>query len=119
MRLPRVRLTVRWLMVAVAIVALVAWLAPVRRQQESYAARAAIYRRYAQSFRAKYEGRSNVVFSHPFLRDGWCNDSGPDIAATPELQREWAEYCERLASKYERAARYPWLPVPSDPPPPE
>jgi hypothetical protein len=26
---------------------------------------------------------------------------------------------DRIAEKYERAARYPWLPVPPDPPPPE
>jgi hypothetical protein len=29
------------------------------------------------------------------------------------------QYYERLAAKYRRVARYPWLPVPPDPPEPE
>jgi hypothetical protein len=29
------------------------------------------------------------------------------------------EHCDQLRRKYERAARYPWLPVAPDPPPPE
>jgi len=41
---------------------------------------------------------------------------------TPERiaqMRRMAAYCSRQHEKYERAARYPWLSVPRDPPPPE
>jgi hypothetical protein len=31
----------------------------------------------------------------------------------------WFEWRRAMAEKYERAARYPWLPVPLDPPAPE
>jgi hypothetical protein len=33
--------------------------------------------------------------------------------------RAAADYHARLARKYDRAARYPWLPVAPDPPPPQ
>jgi hypothetical protein len=36
-----------------------------------------------------------------------------------DLHDRRAEYFGRLARKYERAARYPWLPVPPDPPEPK
>jgi len=32
--------------------------------------------------------------------------------------RRLVDFHDRLAGKYEHAARYPWLPVPPDPPPP-
>jgi hypothetical protein len=31
----------------------------------------------------------------------------------------WAQWRSRMADKYYRAARYPWLPVGPDPPPPQ
>jgi hypothetical protein len=45
------------------------------------------------------------------------------VAETGRSEREGAEaraaYHARLRQKYEEAARYPWLPVDSDPPEPE
>jgi hypothetical protein len=35
------------------------------------------------------------------------------------LVPEFAEYHARLRRKYEHAARYPWLQVEADPPPPK
>jgi len=39
-------------------------------------------------------------------------------ALWPAAERRRAEYFARMRVKYERAARYPWLPVPPGPPPP-
>ncbi len=41
----------------------------------------------------------------------------PERAAPRYKQR--AEFYSRLREKYDRAARYPWLPVAPDPPEPE
>ncbi len=102
MRVPRVRFTVRRMMVAVAIVGLASGL---WRRRESFLEES---RRYAVA-----------ATLHP------C--SLPPEEGTDEYRR-WQEEEEmirrrddhllRLAAKYERAARYPWLPVAPDPPEP-
>ena len=38
---------------------------------------------------------------------------------SPEVARERIAYWELILSKYERLARYPWLPIEPDPPEPE
>ena len=42
----------------------------------------------------------------------------PPSPAELDATRRAAEYHEAMALKYERAARYPWLPVEPDPPEP-
>lgn len=62
-----------------------------------------------------------------FLRRGGSPTDDPDemepslaeIAAFRDKFAARAEYWTRLKQKYERAARYPWLPVKPDPPAPE
>jgi len=92
MRLPR--FTLRWLMVAVAVVGislgLVLWM-----------------QRRAAEFRKKalfYEGMTFTMI--------WRNDAPPP----PELAHDlWAG---EMATKYRYAAAYPWWPVEPDPPEP-
>jgi len=47
---------------------------------------------------------------------GWFQMGRP---LSPEAARVHVAYWEPIRSKYERAARYPWLPVAPDPPRPE
>ena len=56
-------------------------------------------------------------------REGEVFRSGRNVAFLfpsdhPELERRRADHYARLRQKYDRAARYPWLPVESDPPEP-
>ena len=45
--------------------------------------------------------------------------SETELTACDERRLAWEEYHAGLAAKYERAARYPWLPVEPDPPEPK
>lgn len=91
MRLPRVRFTVRRLMVAVAVVGLLFGMADRSRR---FSAIADLY--------GGYRVQASVT--------------------TPEEIRqlkEWNAYRKAFYLKYRRAARYPWLPIESDPPEPK
>jgi hypothetical protein len=46
---------------------------------------------------------------------GWTAHYGPE----PAFARRMADYLNRLAKKYHRAAAQPWWPVEPDPPPPK
>ena len=106
---PRLRITVRWMMVAVAVAAIFC-AEPLRRCRLTYQRRASINANYARQFREAYEKRSLNVFAF---------HHGPVFAASPALRLKWAEYHENLSRKYERAASHPWETLPADTPPPE
>ena len=104
MSLPRVQFTIGWLMVAVAIIALLLGFVAIPRRRvrlqelaDHHAERARITRNSHGSII-----RPNGVYVHVPL--------GP-----PTL----ADYHEAMAAKYELAARSPWLPVDPDPPVPK
>jgi hypothetical protein len=88
MRLPRIRLTVRRLMLAVAVVALVIWLGRIYQLRQMYL--------------------EKVLDNKVALRQ---LDSG--ISCYTEDHTNWHE---AMKQKYEHAARHPWLPVEPDPP---
>src|SRR3954469_25325987 len=107
MRIPRFR--VRTLMIAVAVVAVA--LGAGRRRQ-----RAPTFLQRAAEF-AERETTSWLMVEASCRRNPL-----PGLIVVhedPMRHRWWALYLGRLRRKYERAARYPWLPVPPDPPPPE
>jgi hypothetical protein len=110
MPLPRVWVTVRRMMVAVAVAALILYGEGLWRRHDKYERRAAINATYARQFREAFEKRSLYVFAF---------QHGPVFAATPVLRLKWAEYHENFAGKYKRAASRPWERVPPDPLPPE
>lgn len=67
-------------------------------------------------------GTADAVGSAEKLEDG--HRGSPDVEAAREdtiiaRDRARAAWHERLRLTYERAARYPWLPGPPDPPEPE
>jgi hypothetical protein len=108
MRLPRIRL--RTLMIAVAAIGLSigGTIEAVRlvRLSRSYSDRAASHAAYDRGWRA--------------MADEYGADYRlPTHDARTISLREVTDFHVKLRLKYERAARYPWLPVEPDPPEPE
>jgi hypothetical protein len=89
MKLPRFRLTVRRMMIAVAVVAIAiptySWLLEVARKAESYRNMARYYR---------------TVITSP--------------GATPEYLERFASWRSAMIRKYDRAVLSPWLPIEPD-----
>ncbi len=84
----RPRLTLRWLMLLIAVVAIGVWVWRMMKLQEGY----------------WHEAQRHAI-----------------LAASSEAKKEdrLTDYHTHLKLKYERAARYPWLPLEPDPPEPE
>jgi hypothetical protein len=95
MRLPRVRFKLRWLMVAVAVLAAAAGAVEVSRRSTRFRQRS-----YTHMMRALTE---------------WCTSSGPRETAWRERLRV---HDLAMQAKYERAALSPWHYVEPDPPEP-
>jgi hypothetical protein len=121
------RFSVRGLMVAVAVVALLMGglleYARLKRLGREYAGRAIGARR------AMEPARRSLGWSHErWLAEcrrfdqieqasgGWYKFGRPP---SPERAKRLVAYWQPVVAKYERAARYPWLPVEPDPPRPE
>src|SRR4051812_30675658 len=98
MRLPRFRL--RTLMIAVAVAGVAMYGARLRSRSHIYAERAECFE---------------------FFEDLYgCGNFWAEM--NPEQRRSalrMAEITRAMGRKYRRAARYPWLPVAPDPPPPK
>jgi hypothetical protein len=93
MRLPRVRFTVRRMMVAVAVLSLlIGWGIESGRREGRFRTAARVH--WLASFGRAPDGPGQVT----------------------EAGLRWHD---RMAEKYDRAARYPWLPVEPDPPEPK
>ncbi len=140
MRVPRFRFTMRWLLVAVAIVALVCGAEALRRRRSIYRREQSAWSRLKnwaardverydrweeQSLRgmremqALYE-RFRELDGARRARDESRRQSEEAAEYHGRAVRERAliQYYSRMEAKYERAARYPWLPVTPDPPDP-
>ena len=122
--MPRVRLTVRGLMIAVAVAGLIAWMC---RLSVSYRRLSASYRSRAASYRSLMQIRIGMKFTaeRDAQRDRWIQEQirkyertarNPWRPVAPQdLRNRWIQGQLRT---YERAARYPWLPIALDPPEP-
>jgi hypothetical protein len=119
MRLPRVRFTVRRLMIVVAVVAIAVWLPIVLTRR-------AKYHRLAREF----DARATVARSlGPYgrlhagsvaIRDDTVYVFQQEAGGAPFVcVGAHSDYYDAMKTKYERAARYPFLPVAPDPPEPE
>jgi hypothetical protein len=129
MRVPRVRFTVRWMMAAVAVVAMGlgvrAQLARWHQLARYYEIRAGRLRRSVATFRSiddmcqeqwieHYRAADERSLPGPKTYYGWAERYGEETA----FARRHAEYLDHLRRKYQRAAAQPWWPVEPDPPPP-
>ena len=115
MQLPRFRL--RTLMLAVAIVAIVLRLAPLRaemnRRSDFYRQRAAYHAALAAAHRIA--GKTQELRADRSKEDADAARHREGAAASAKV----AAYHAGMRDKYNRVARYPWLPVEPDPQSPE
>jgi hypothetical protein len=124
-------------LVAVAALALGAELA--RRRGEDFAEKAARHDMQAGEFRILADHRSRfaatcreeagrpegAIFKsyvndqrNPQQTAEWLMKSAAEYMGEAKYELEHASYHEELKTKYQHAARYPWLPVAPDPPKP-
>ena len=109
MRLTRVRFTIRRLMVAVAIFAVVvATVEGLRRRRESFERRARMFAQKASDEIMAEQGYRMARRSLAFGYDG----------RTTTAHYELVEHYWALREKYDHAAARPWLVVAPDPPEP-
>jgi hypothetical protein len=126
MRPPAVQCTIRSMMIAVAGVGMVIGgaieIVRLRRLSREYSGRVISARRalaYARISAGWSDERWLAECQDIDRRNresDWFKMGRP---LSPDVARERIAYWEPIRSKYERAARYPWLPVGPDPPRPE
>ena len=97
MKLPRVQFTVRGMMIGVAVVGIVLMI-PIERYHR--------FRKTAAHYRSEFE---RFLYITPYEH----------FMSFSELDNRRLEWLYVMSIKYERAARYPWLPVEPDPPEPK
>lgn len=120
MRLPRVRVTVRRVVVAVVLVALPLGLIAAVQYREARFRRLAAYHLQCQDVLYDELGYYEC---NSFQREDETLEEALDrvhAARGPEVHRAFRAslYHSRLYEKYVRAAASPWRPVAPDPPPP-
>jgi hypothetical protein len=112
MRVPRLRFTLRWMLIVVAISGVSMASAIVSHR----------YQRIAKRHHAKldfYSIRSMSVVVDPTCKHlAFCSGQWLCKPCDAKVNRLLI-YHMKLIRKYERAAYYPWLAVASDPPEPE
>lgn len=104
---PLPRFTLRRLMVAVALAAVLLGVGRFFFQAVMYARTS--YRHHALEITARDR----------WERERLITSKAPNSPAQPSLARETADYHATLKEKYRRAARNPWVPIAADPTPPE
>jgi hypothetical protein len=138
MRLPRLRFTIRWMMVVVAIVALALgstlWGLKMRRLAHFYAVRASMSKQLETKHRGlearvtreiqeieklqQEIGEPRPVTDEPSFASISAKQMRRVLEAVAHTKK-LADHHATLRRKYERAARYPWLNIEPDPPEPE
>jgi hypothetical protein len=109
------KLRIRTLMIAVAVAGLLLYGDDLRRRRTHFLERADDHSVYAVYYRRLVR----------IVADERTSPGGSDpreqffLAEEEDAWRRRADYHESLIVKYERAARYPWLPVAPDPPEPK
>jgi hypothetical protein len=147
MRILRPRFTLRWLMVLVALVGVAAWGWRMVKLRQVYLQIALTHANQASRTEAKRKFQADSLIALAYVLEGKKAGIHRDAVVSgknsfsviptsswtvAEAERQVSNMRKRLAltsrrlehdirlkAKYERAARYPWLPVEPDPPMPE
>jgi hypothetical protein len=123
MRLPRMRCTVRQMMVAVAVISVVTGGTIIAKRQRVYRVRAAFHAQQEQVAAKRWRHWSQEAAR----LSGPAGDQSPprsdqerELAVVMvNYSRNRVAHHARLRVKYERVSRYPWLPIDPDPPSPD
>jgi hypothetical protein len=119
MRFPR--MTTRFWMIAVALIALVIVLLVgggvqlIRHRRDYFLTLAQSHQAEAASSRTRMEALKSRLGNTLNMSDDEFTHLHHDF----NLMMDRADHHAELAHKYERAARRPWLPTEPDPPPPD
>jgi hypothetical protein len=101
MRLPRLRFTLRLMMVAVAVVALLLSAEALRRRSIAFEREAEKCKAQAFIYRAMAQKLERVS----------ARDHDPTLAQDAKLKWQVVAHFERMERKYQRAVARPWLSV--------
>jgi hypothetical protein len=113
MRLPRPRITIRRLMIAVAIVALLLGAELTRRRRAFCVQQASYYadwERTSRSYAEDFEKEARIAARWP--EDEWARGFAEENEREARLFRSNESRYARLKQAYERVASRPWLPLP-------
>jgi hypothetical protein len=118
----RPRMTTRRLIVVVAIVGSVLGAEACRRRLASASAR-----QHAKATMCRAIAETHKLSAELAMANRKLSEAFPEMAnPTADMDDKMIARCRRLSAyyrdleaKYDRAARYPWLPVAPDPPEPE
>jgi hypothetical protein len=102
MKFSRPRFTTRRLMIVVAVVGIVLGLWIMKKRRDDF----------------REMANRQGYFAGMFGLDAWESREAGDHARAANSEKK-QDRCKAIQIKYERAARYPWLPVEPDPPEPE
>ena len=111
--MPRLRFGLRWLMVAVALVAVLleGWI--VWRRYTFHRDQAAMITRAAAGLRRIMSRLSPAQLARATQLD--FEDGKPAVSATPYAARRMLARMDQMARYHEYAARHPWLPALPEP----
>src|SRR5262245_46043912 len=115
---------VRTLLAIVAVIAAAMWAERMKKDAARYRQHAARFeaeersrRRRIEGLRSQAERRSLAAREHPEDRYAVLDELAAQVfRARAEIEERRLDHFARLRLKYERAARYPFLPVAPDPP---
>jgi hypothetical protein len=121
------RFTVRRLMVAVAIVGVASALGVMTWRSSVYRSLAARHSQHEEGMRREVEGLEENLVNAPgriakAREAGDAEEEAAWLRGVAQWQEKLTPYrleiqkSGRLREKYQRAARYPWLPLEPDPP---
>jgi hypothetical protein len=113
MHLPRPRVSLRWLMVAVAIVALVLGVGTMGWRYLALRTKADFHERMEREQAEKQRAIEDLALAA----------NSPEVAARMRADKavhaKIENYHSRLKAKYRELASRPWLPIEPDPPEPD
>jgi hypothetical protein len=119
MRLPRLRFAIRWLMVAVAVVAILLTAEKLRRAWRERSLKAAAYAAEAKSWSDDASKVEQMMVKPRSRSDAASRLRLAELDGIARNYRDHERSNQELASKYARAAARPWLPIERDPPEPK
>lgn len=108
------RITLRKLMIAVALAAIASWCVVLWWRSQEYAAKA---REHSHRLGVCKLNREGVPINPMWQQSTWESMSDSEKEDRVDWDR-WILYEERLVRKYQRAAQFPWIVLEVDPPPP-